>query len=120
MCGACCRTVATDEWSPLVATWRDRWEATRVVNAALAAGEHPVRVLCVSGGWAVRASTGATLLANSLTEVWRHCRAAGAVPHETLRTLEVSARSPVAGAVSAAAASVVPQPTCGHQERSRP
>jgi hypothetical protein len=120
MCGACCRAVATDEWSPLVATLRDRWEATRVVNAVLAACAHPARVVCLSGGWTVRASTGATLLAESLTDVWQHCLTAGAIPQETLRTLEVSARSPVACAVHAAAASVVPQTIRRPSGRSRP
>ena len=67
MCGACCRAVARDEWTPAVATRADRWEATRLMNNALAAGSHPSRIAYISGVWVVRGRTGAALLADTLT-----------------------------------------------------
>lgn len=107
MCGACGRTATTDEWSSLLATRHDGWEATRLINAALATGGHPARLTCLSGPWVVRSHTGVSLVAECLSEVWQHCRTAGAIPEETLTALEMHSRSPVATAVRDAAASVL-------------
>jgi hypothetical protein len=99
--------VATDEWSPQVATKADRWEAVRLVNTALARVGHPARLSCLTGPWVVRTPTGGARLADSLTEVWRHCRDVHPLADDALAALAPASTASVAGAVHAAAAAVL-------------
>ncbi len=103
MCGACSRKVATDPWSGLLATRRARWEATRTVNDVLRRAGHPGRVDVGSGPWVVRSGTGAAVLADTVTDVWRQLVAVRPIDEAHLAHPDDATTSPVALAVLDAA-----------------
>lgn len=103
MCGACGRSPATDGWSVVLSTRRSRWEAATAINDALRDSGHPSRVMGTAGGWMVRSPTGATAIADTVTEIWRGLTSVHALSPDTLSLLERRAPTPAVRAVIASA-----------------
>ncbi len=71
MCGACGSRRGTDEWSSALDSRRARWEVARAVDGLLRQAGHPTRVTAAPAGWLVRGATGRTVLADTLTALWK-------------------------------------------------
>lgn len=105
MCGACGRTVATDDWSAVFSTGRARWEAARIVNGVLSRSGHPARVTCSIGAWVVRSGTGRSVVVDTAGQLWQVLLSlpgphldvaemtAGHPPTEVLHALAAAARA---------------------------
>lgn len=104
MCGACGRMARHDEWSGAFASRRARWEAARLVNAMLADGGHPGRVIPATGAWLVRSGTGKATVAATVSELWEALASARPLSAMTLAPLVGGTPSAVTSAITESAA----------------
>lgn len=103
MCGACGRMARRDEWSGVFASRRARWEGARLVNAMLAGGGHPGRVLPAAGGWLVQSGTGKATVAETVSELWEALASARSLPAPAA-AVPAGPMPPVATAIAESAA----------------
>lgn len=118
MCGACGRSVLTDAWSDVLATRRARWEAARVVNASLVRAGYPSRVGSGTGPWIVQSGTGASVVADTITDLWRHLIATRPFSVDMLRLLDDTQKSEVTRAVFEAALQVLTEREASRKEQA--
>ncbi len=102
MCGACGRQVQQDQWSPLLASRRARWEAAQVVNRLLGASRHPARVSCTAGSWVVRSGTGRSVVADTATQLWQAVLAVADLDPRLVGSTRSEAYTEVAAALASA------------------
>ena len=98
MCGACADRRTHDEWSVILSSARARWEVAALMNRILHRGGGSVTVVSTPGGWLVRAGTGRSTLADTISQIWRSSVTASP-DSDAVREILAGAATPVSEAL---------------------